>query len=60
MKVAALGYVAVAMMTLFWQMYTHDFLASCEFNAGACNAEMARYSTNAAAWPLNLILWQEL
>ena len=29
MKVAAVGYVAVAMMTLFWQMYTYDFLASC-------------------------------
>ncbi|MCG8360698.1 MAG: hypothetical protein MI920_34490 [Kiloniellales bacterium] len=60
MKVAAVGYFAVAMMTLFWQVYEHDFFSSCEFNVGACNVEIQRYSVNAAAWPKYLILWQEL
>ncbi len=60
MKVAAIGYMAVALLALIWQMYTYDFFASCEFNNGACNAEMKRYSANAAAWPKYLIRWQEL
>ena len=60
MKVAAIGYLAVAMLALFWQMYTHDFFSYCEFNAGACSAEIKQYSANAAAWPKYLVLWQEL
>ena len=60
MKVAAVGYLAVALLALVWQMYEHDFLGNCEFNAGACNAELTRYGANAASWPKYLVLWREL
>lgn len=57
-KVLLVAYTIVALGSLIWQMYVGEFLALCEFNAGACTTALTDYGVTALIWPSQMFVMQ--